>query len=133
MSSSGFSSDDDYQRPFADQPEPAPSGDAPDSANLMDRVLEETLAATDADAALEPGEVDALKQVARRHPNEPLTLSPVATELVGAVLSTRFGHLRDKAEHWQSMSSTIAETLMDDPSSRDRLQSLWARLSEATR
>ena len=133
MSSSEFSSDEGFQRPFADQPEPAPSDESPDQSDLMDRVLEETLAAADAGASLDPGELEALKEVARRHANEPLTLSPVATELVEAVLSTRFGRLRDKVEQWQSISSAIAETLMDDPSSRDRLQSLWARLSEATR
>ncbi len=133
MSSSGFDSDDGFQRPFADQPEPAASDEAADQSDLMERVLEETLAATDAAAPLEPRELEALKEVARRHPDEPLTLLPVATELVRAVLSTRFGHLRDGTESWQSMTSTIAETLMDDPSSRDRLQSLWAQLSEAAR
>ena len=133
MSSSEFNSDDGSQRPFADRPESTPPAEAPDQSDLMERVLEETLAATDSDASLEPGELEALKEVARRHANEPLTLSPVANELVGAVLSARFGSLREKTEQRQSVSSTIAETLMDDPSSRERLQSLWARLSEATR
>nr|MBL7038366.1 hypothetical protein [Pirellulaceae bacterium] len=128
MSSSGADRDDGYERPFAEGPTEE-SADATANGELMDQVLQETLAATDADTPLDPSELEALIDVARQHSGQ--TLASVVVELVEAVLATRFGGISDGGDRWRSMASAIAETLMDDPASRDRLESLWARLCEA--
>jgi len=130
MSSSGADRDDGYERPFADGPAEQ-SADSTANGELMDRVLQETLAATDADTPLDPTELAALIDVARRHCGQTPTLASIVVELVEAVLATRFGGVSDGGDRWRSMSSAIAETLMDDPTSRDRLESLWTRLCEA--
>ena len=106
-----------------------PSAERADPA-LLDKVLKQTL---DAQSSGDPSANDrmrALVDVARRHRGKPLTLEPVAVELVEAVLAEEFPQPHTPPKLRQAMSARIAQTLLDDPVSRERLAVFWARLSE---
>jgi len=132
MASSGFSLHGAAEGPLPDQT-PAPPPDPTEEAGLMQRVLRETLAVTEADVPLDTAELTALEDVARRFIDAALSLHPVVVALVGAILSARFGYLACRPEVCQAVSLRIAETLWEDPASQARLLRLWARLTEAVR
>ena len=94
---------------------------------LLELVLQETIDRAD------PEEIDALLQVARRHTDEPLS-AEVLEDLVATILKSGFGKPWEKlgdGDARKEMVRQIAETLLDDDGARERLESLWRRLSEA--
>ena len=95
----------------------------------FERVLEETERLLSAQDALEPRQIEALKEVARRHPGERLALDPIAVELVLAILSVQFGALALPEPVWQEAASQIAQALLEDPVARPRLEALWGHVS----
>ena len=119
MSSSGLPSHDAAEERPPDQV-PAPPADPTEEAGLMERVLRETLAVTEADVPLEGAELTALEDVARRFIGTALSLHPVVVALVQAILSARFGSLACRPDVGQAVSQRIAETLWDDPTSQVR-------------
>ena len=125
MDSPQYQSEDSGELPDREGPAGAP---ARDDAELMQQVLDETLAAAGARRPLESDEWEALLAVARRHSGQPLTVSPVARELVEAVLASRFRGLLRDPEVWTRTTLRIAETMLEDPPSRERLRSFWERL-----
>jgi hypothetical protein len=106
----------------------APAAAETSGAELMQQVLEETAAVAGARRSLAPDEWDALLAVARRHAGQPLELSPIAQELVQALLASRFRGLMRDPEVWSRATLRIAETLWEDPPSRARFQAFWERL-----
>ncbi len=104
---------------------PAPSAADRD---LLESVLQWTEATLAADDLPEAADMDALREVARRYRGEPLSPGPVAVELVQAMLRTRFRAHVDWQPVWQNASTLIAETLLEDPGSRRRLEVLWEHL-----
>ncbi len=121
---------DDQHREFEYRdPNKDTEGDAPDSS-----VLEDAIRKTVADESgeeLRPEELEALLQVARRHPGVPFALEPVATDLVEALLTTRFASWVDQAGSVRDMAREIATSLFDTPETNERLLRLWQRLTEA--
>jgi len=103
------------------------AGPAADPA-LIERVLRETLAASDTEQPRDRQELAALREVSRRHPAEPFGLEPVAKEMVEAILRVRFADRFHGAESRSAMAARIAETFCDDPISAERLKDLWVRL-----
>jgi hypothetical protein len=100
---------------------------------LLEKVLEETLSASHHGA---PGSItglEALRDVARRYRGQPLVLDPVAMELVWAMLRSSFPKVREGSREWRTMSTRIAQTLLDDPVARERLKAFWGRLTESDR
>jgi hypothetical protein len=93
----------------------------------LDAVLRAT-ADTDADERVTAAEVEALRDVARRHGPVALTLEPIAVELVEAIILINYGHLRRPPEVWRATASRIASLLFESPVPRARLENLWARL-----
>jgi hypothetical protein len=69
-----------------------------------------------------------LLPVAHAHAGKPLTLEPVAVELVQAMLKSHFNAKTLPPPTMQSAARTIAATLMEDPGSRERLERLWSKL-----
>lgn len=128
MASSGFRGDDDSQRRYAEPAETETAADdADESQRLMNEVLQETLAAVDgvpsgAEAC------EALRGVARDYAGRSLDLDPVVLGLVRAVLTPRFAGL--EPPHWAAMTMRVAETLWEDPASRERLDAIWHRLQQ---
>lgn len=128
MSSAGF---DPERSPGAPPPAPADSrsqGPLGPDRDLLESVLRQTLA--DSSDSPTASDLAALGELARKHPGR--TLDPaIAAEMVAAVLREPFEALVATAELWRSMVTGIAQTLWEDPVSRDRLQVMWSRLSES--
>jgi len=126
--SRGFSSNgksDDSIRPAT----PASSNlSRTERFDLLNRVIDQTTTAGNFDKA---GELrQRLLEVAQRHPQVPLSLDPIVVELVRAALAEKFPGSTRGAETWDDMITSVARTLFEDSSARDRLNSLWAQLSE---
>jgi hypothetical protein len=102
-------------------------------ADLMERVLQETLSATAQGQPLAESDMAALLEVARRHRGAALTLEPVAVDLVQALLRVRFATVAAADGLRLAAARRIAATLLEDPPSHDRLLVFWGRLSEAVR
>lgn len=77
--------------------------------------------------------MEAIQEVARRHRNAPFALDPVLVELVQTILRIQFGDHPEWAAAWQGASGPVAQTLYEDPVSRERLELLWNRLSKGER
>lgn len=132
MSSSGFRAYDAANEPLPDRVLPAPA-EASTDTELMERVLRETLAVTEANLPLDGAELTALENVARKFIDTTLSVQPVVVALVQTILSARFASLGSGPDLCQAVSLRIAETLWEDPTSQARLLRLWARLTEAVR
>jgi hypothetical protein len=104
-------------------------GSVPDPALLL-RVLEQTLSSKDAPDAVEAADIERLKTVARQRHGQPLTVEPVAVEMVRAVLGAHFARLGKDPDTFNDITLQIARTLMEDPSACKRLETLWSRLNE---
>jgi hypothetical protein len=93
--------------------------------------MSQTLANLTSSRELDPQVLAALQEVARRFPDEGLSLDPVAIELIAASLRVQFPLLAQREAMLRRMSLWIAESILDDPAARHRLAELWARLGEA--
>jgi hypothetical protein len=125
FASGGFAPDDRGSPADRDERRPAAELDPA----LLERVLEETL--SDAAAShLDPAEMRALADVARRYPGASLVADPIAAELVKSILKVRFRGSDASDTFWQEVSRQIANTLCEAPDTRERLDCLWSQLSE---
>ncbi len=95
----------------------------------MERVLEETLS-DGAVSHLDPIELRALAEVAKKYPGASLVADPIAAELVESVLKARFRGIQASATFWQQVSRQIATTLCEAPDTQEKLNRLWNQLSE---
>ena len=109
----------------------ASSTPAETQKELLDQVLRETVAASEDLDALDAGEREVLLAVAERYRGSSLSLDPIAVELVERLLRFRMGELSSSDKFWREMSTWIARTLMEDPESKTRLESLWNNLRGA--
>jgi hypothetical protein len=133
MASSPRGSGEDVRATEAIAAQAAPSGQPAADPRLLQRVLEWAEATLRSEDPLEVADMEAIRQVARRHADAPLALNPIAVELVQAMLQAQFRAHPDWLPVWQSASGEIARTLFDDPSSRERLEALWDRLLRGER
>ncbi len=101
----------------------------PPDKSLLERVLHETISPE----SMQPEELSALIEVGRRYCGQPLSLHPIAVELVDAILKFRVAHIATSDQLRRHMSEQIAESLLDDPQSEERLEGFWNRLVEAAR
>ena len=99
---------------------------------VLTRVLLETISSSTFGQDVEPGEMEALRQISRQYAGQELALHPIVTDLVASILRCRFGDRFGPAERLDTMSREIAGTLWNDPHSFERLVSFWARLSEGS-
>ena len=126
-----------YAEPESDKPKPpAPKPDptpAPQPVADRDSMLDKVLDVTDfnRNEPLSKEELQALTKVAKKHRGKQFQLTPVATDLVGAILRLRLNQPNAPAEFWDKMSKEVASTLFDTPKVKARLQSFWLRLVEA--
>lgn len=120
------------QRPHSPSQSDSPDHPGDAEAALLESVLEQTLGAQDPNELLEEVPPDVLANVVRTYRGQPLTLKPVAVELVHVVLQWRFDAVLTSEGVWKNISRRIAQTLMDDPAGHERLEALWARACEAS-
>jgi hypothetical protein len=102
-----------------------------DEAHLLEQVLASTSFAGGEINALPAEELEALRQVARRHSGGILSVQPVLEELIEAILGKQLRALAPSPEGRREMVVEIAQTLFDDSVSRARLESLWLGLLES--
>jgi len=98
----------------------------------LEDAVRTTLVNTEADGPVSPEEIAALQGVAKRHGHGPLTLDPIAIELVEAMIQVNYGHLQRPREVWQETATRVAKLLCDAPEARARLENLWRRLVESS-
>jgi hypothetical protein len=98
---------------------------------ILQQVLNQTLSGMASSRELSPEVYAALLDVARRYPNEPLCLDPIAIGLVAGCLGVQFPALAVREGLSKRMCLWVAESLLADPAARQRLTELWARLGEA--
>lgn len=120
-------SPDDAVQKDAIQPKAVPQNDDRDS--MLDKVLEVT--DFDPNEPLSVEEMQALTNVAKRHRQRAFQLSPVAIDLVGAILRLRLNQPNTPKEYWDKISMEVATTLFDSPKVKSRLENFWQRLVEA--
>lgn len=99
--------------------------------NLLDQILTETALGELSDDKYSTEDMRLLREVAARYSASAFDLEPVAVELVRAVVGEPFRELLGGQDEWCAMTREIAQTLFDDPQSRQRLESLWNRLRGA--
>jgi hypothetical protein len=113
------------------QPTPLdlPASPRPQSKQLLEQVLKETVSAW---GDLPPGTaiLEALKVVAARHGNQPVTTPEVATDFIEAALNVGWPGWGNQFSDPRAVASEISAALIDDPLGRARLESLWSRLAE---
>jgi len=105
-----------------------PAGEAAADREALESVLQWAEATLKSDDPLEVADVEAIREVARRHPVAPLALGPIVVELVQALLRAYFHAHPSWLPVWQDACRVVAETLFEDPVSHDRLEVLWSRL-----
>jgi hypothetical protein len=101
---------------------------APD---FLKQVMSQTVAGMTSTRELSPKVFAALLEVAKRYPGEPLSLDPIAIELVAACLQVQMPAIAAREALSRRMYTWVASSLLDDPAARHRLAELWARLGEA--
>jgi hypothetical protein len=114
---------------WLDSDEEATPPAAGNTAGMFDEILEETSRALVSLEPLTAAENQAVREVVGRHRGQPLSLEPVATDLIHALLQGRFQGVENFARFGQLLSWRVAQTLMDDPVASERLGALWGRLS----
>jgi len=129
MNASAF----DPSRPAGQSPSPRESSETEGipERGLLEKVLQQTLSGGAA-VKLDPGDLEALRKVARTHRGKPLVLDPVAVELVYAILCVQFPEQFRSAVTAKAMSAEIARALIDDPTGRQRLEAIWTDLGESS-
>lgn len=100
----------------------------PQDRELLDRVLQQTLARISEGELFEAPDMRALQEVARQHRGQPLTLEPVALALVQAGLRAQLGSIAETPKIWQPLTIQVARMLVEDPVAFERLQRFWDRL-----
>ncbi len=108
---------------------PAGPRTTPETAEILENVLRETLAVCASEHPLDSAEMRRFLAVARRHCGQPLAADPVASELVFAALEGRLTGEHDEA-FWRAAAAHVARTLLDDPVAKPRLERFWGRLCE---
>lgn len=99
---------------------------------FLTELLQTTLVSRNPAETLESGDLDALREVYRRHHTEPFGLDPVSIDLVRAMLESYYKTWTGATTLLTAMSADIAQSLFDNPACRQRLERLWTQLGEVS-
>ena len=130
MARDGFASSGDGDQGHNELRETADEVRLPDPSILED-VLRETIA-SDADV-IQPEQMEALRDVARRHSAATFEIDPIGVGLAEAILITRYKALCISDEQWRAMSFQVAESLFEAENVRQRIKEFWRQLCESVR
>jgi hypothetical protein len=97
-------------------------------AHLLEQVLLRMRDLCGGGEPLEEKEMECLREVARRYRGLPLTREPVAVELVLAVVGVFDRVVKYDRDDWRRIAEQVAQTLLEDPPTAERLNRFWARL-----
>lgn len=117
----------------ADAAEPSRQASPPEdpaAQALLELVLQQTMATyaemRSASVELRSG----LKSVAEQYPGGSLSFEPCLVALVSAAIREPFSAWVPEGPAWDALCRRVALTMYDDPTSRERLESLWKQLQE---
>jgi hypothetical protein len=118
-----------------DRPQTTPKSEAPAAGEelppaLLDQIVSETKKRLTAEQQIDATLRSALSQVARQYANQPLRLQPVGVALLEAMLAPSFPVLAERPALLARTAQVVAQTLLNDPAARLRLEHLWATLLE---
>jgi hypothetical protein len=108
--------------------EATPHADLP--ADVLSEIVAETASRLTVPEEIDPALREALAEVARRLIGQPLSLDPVATALVEAVLRIQLPAIAQRPPLLTRTARAVAGSLLADPAARLRVQHLWATLAE---
>jgi hypothetical protein len=106
-----------------------PSGEALPETTL-EQVIQQTADELGQVGPADPELWQALRDAARQLPAGPLTLEPVAVTLVQTVLMRQLEVLAQRQALLAHAARVVAEAILADLTSRERLAALWQRLQE---
>jgi hypothetical protein len=106
-----------------------PQDDPAVGSHMLDQILELTSGGEPKAGFVEPADVAAMRDVAKALGGQPFSLEPVVVELIHAVLELQFQKAGIPSATVRQMARQVATTLYDDPQARQRLETLWSRLS----
>lgn len=95
-------------------------------ADIMAETAAQFAPTTPRDPALE----SALLAVAREFAGQTMTVEPTGVAFMAAVLRRQFPLLNSRPQLLARVAETVARSLLSDPTARQRIEYLWAKLSE---
>lgn len=95
-------------------------------ADIMAETAAQFSPATPTDPALE----SALLAVAREFAGQAMTLEPTGVAFMSAVLRRQFPLLTSRPQLLARVAEAVGRSLLSDPTARQRIEYLWAKLSE---
>jgi hypothetical protein len=126
--SSAFDRGDSHP-PRSESPAKEPAAEPAVGSSMLEQILALTSGSSPAAGFVEPGDVEALREVAKSLSGQSFSLEPVAIELIHAMLQVQFQKAGMPSTTVRAMARQIATTLCDDPQWRRHLEELWAGLS----
>lgn len=118
-----------YRADAGESARPGPPED-PAAQALLELVLQQTMA-TYAEMRSTSAELRAsLRAVAERFPGGSLTFEPCLVALVSAAIREPFSAWVPEGPAWDALCRRVAVTMYDDPTARERLETLWKQLQE---
>jgi len=100
-----------------------------DDAELLDEVLSQTAAASDAADARSDPVLQSFLRIAHKYQGQGFTLDPIVIDLVDVALKHEFDEHAMPADLRCRTSQRVAQTIFDDPACHERLEAFWMRLS----
>lgn len=97
---------------------------------LLEQVLASTPLTGGEVDSLPSGDLEALKQIARRHAGRAFSIRPVLEEMIEALLGKQLRGLGASPAARGALIAEVAQTLYDDEATRARLEAIWLRLAE---
>lgn len=117
-------------QPASADTRPTGSAAAEPAPSMLDDVVAETSELLTTPQDLPSETRAALINVARQFAGQPLALDPAGTALVEALLRTEFPVLAERPPLLARTARAIAQSLLNDPDARLRVEHLWAQLGE---
>ncbi len=101
---------------------------SPSEEELLDAIVQQTAAALDEQTLAQTRDLPRLREIARRHGGDTLTLDPILFELIEALLATNLPPLARSATLRSKVARLVSQSLFDNPVCRGRLELLWSQL-----
>lgn len=113
--------------------QPASTDSAAVDEELMDAVLRQTAAALDERSLASMVDLPKLREIARRHPSDTLSLDPILVEMIAVILETHLSKVCRTDAMRTRIAQEVARPLFENPVSRGRLELLWSQLLDRAR
>jgi hypothetical protein len=98
--------------------------------DVLADIVAETTAQLAPSTPTDPALQAALLDVARQFAGQAMTVEPTGVAFMAAVLRTQFPLLQSRPQLLARVAEMVAESLLSDPTARQRIEYLWAKLSE---